>query len=90
MGELSEYLKEKYSRKRTSSEDLMHKNRVKNHIVSLVRKYLNPGDTLIIEALPRDIEYTMLVFNEEPLKTEVRMEQISESLFAVRLVELEL
>lgn len=90
LSELSEYFKEKYSKKRLKTEDLKRKTQVKNQIVALVKKYLKPGDTLIIEALPKDLDYAMVVFNEEPLRTEVRMEQTAENLFAVKMIELEL
>ena len=90
MGELTNYLLQKYSKGNTGTEDIMRKTKVKNKLLEVCEMYLNPGDELILEVLPKDLEYVMLVFNEEPLKSTVMASQIAENMFSVRYIEVEL
>jgi hypothetical protein len=90
LGELSDYFVQKYSKRSSKSEDMMKKTKVKNAILSLCDTILKPGDELIIEVLPKDLEYALLVFDEEPLKSTVTVYQISETLFSVKFIEMEL
>jgi hypothetical protein len=90
MGELSDYFIQKYSKRSSESEDMMKKTKMKNAILSLCDTLLKPGDELILEVIPRDLEYALLVFNEEPLKSTVIVSQLSETLFSVKFVEMDI
>lgn len=90
MGELLTYLTQKYSKNNAETEDIMRKTKIKNTIVSMCEGYLHEGDELIFEVLPKDLEYALPVFNEEPLKSTVEVSQISETLFSAKLIEIDL
>lgn len=88
MGELIDYFVQRYSKNTSESEDMMKKTRVKNTLSAMSETLLKPGDTLEFEVLPKDLPYVMLVVDEEPLKSTVTVEQVSESLFQMKLIEL--
>lgn len=90
MGELTDYIVQKYSKNSSASEDMMRKTKVKNTILALCDTYLKPGEEFVFEVLPRDLEYALLVFNEEPLKSTVTVSQIAETLFSVKYIEIDL
>jgi hypothetical protein len=89
LGELLDYVAQRYSKNNSASDDIMRKTRIKNVIAGLCDTYLKAGCTLEFEVLPRDIEYAMSVFDEEPLKSTVVVTQVSDSLFHARLIELD-
>ncbi len=90
MGELLDYVVQRYSKNSSASEDMMHKTKTKNKILALCDTYLKAGDELIFEVLPKDLEYALLVFDEEPLKSTVTVTQIAETLFSVKYIEMDL
>lgn len=92
MGEISEYLKEKYSKSHNSeTQELMNKQRVKNSILSVCDEFLEDADdVLTFEAVGKDIQYAIAVIVEEPIKSKYNISQISDTLFVAQLKEVEL
>lgn len=92
MGEITEYLKEKYSKSRNNeTQELMNKQRVKNTILSVCDKYLiDADDELTFEVEGKDIQYAVVVIVEEPIISKYDIAQISNTLFVAKLKELEL
>ena len=92
MGEISEYLKEKYTKSHNSEvQELMNKQRVKNSILSLCEAHLeDPGDSLTFEVVGKDIQYAVVAIVEEPIVSRFDIAQIDETLFTASLKELEL
>ena len=90
MGELFDYMKERYSKNTSESMDMMRRTQVKNKINALCNKYLHDDETLIFEVLPKDLPYAVMVFDEEPLKSTVQITQLSKSLFSAKLIEFNL
>lgn len=92
MGEITEYLKEKYSKSHNNeTQDLINKQRVKNKIIAECDKYLiDTDDELTFEVRGKDLQYAVIVIVEEPLVSKYIITQLSETLFSARLRELEL
>lgn len=91
MGEFSDYLKEKYSKKddKNVTLDQMQSQRVQNTISSLCKKYLTePGQVFRFEVALKDLQYVIVVIDEEPLKSMYDIMQITEIIFEARLKEL--
>ena len=92
MGEISEYLKEKYLKSRNSeTKEHMHKQKVKNYILSMCDEHLEEAnEEFIFEVIGKDLTYAVIVINEEPLFSKYEIMQISDTLFSARLREVEL
>lgn len=92
MGELAEYLKERFTKNHSSdTKDIMARQRVKNAIIQSCEQHLSDSDDeFTFEVLPRELSYAVEVIAEEPLKSNYIISQISETLFVVKLRELEL
>ena len=87
MGELAEFFKEKYINKSNiEARDIMQKQKVKNKILELCDKHLSSSkDIFIFEILPNDLPYAVSVIVEEPLVSKYVINQVSNSIFVVRL-----
>lgn len=88
MGELTEYIKERYFRKGSNAEtkDLMQRQRVKNAIQNICdSKITGPDEVLEFEISPKDLPYATEVIVEEPLKSKYDIIQTSETLFMAQL-----
>lgn len=92
MSEFTEALKDKYTKQRNSEiADKMAKQRVKVSILTLCDTYIKQsGDVLIFECSKNDLQYVVVAINEDPLKSKYVIQQLSETLFSSRLVELDL
>lgn len=92
MSEFTEALKAKYTKQRNSEiADKMAKQRVKVSILTLCDTYIKQsGDVLIFECSKNDLQYVVVAINEDPLKSKYVIQQLSETLFSSRLVELDL
>lgn len=90
MGEILEYLKERYTKPKTN-QALLAKQRVKNSILSVCDTNLvDADDVLTFEVLGTDLQYAVSVIVEEPLKSKYEINQISETLFTAKLREVDL
>lgn len=88
MGELLAYLKERYSKagERSEVQESMHRQRVKNSIISICEKYLKEaGDEFTFEVLGQDLTYAVIVIAEEPLSTRYDFVQVDANIFKARL-----
>lgn len=88
MGELLDYLKERYSKagERTEVQESMHRQRVKNSIISICETHLkDAGDEFTFEVLGQDLTYAIIVIAEEPLSTRYEFVQLDANLFKARL-----
>ena len=66
MGDLSQYFKERYSKNTSDTKDIMTRQRVKNAIVNICEENLREsGDTLVFEALSRELPYVVSVVTDE-------------------------
>lgn len=92
MGEITEYLKEKYTKSHNNeTQELISKQRVKSTILSVCDTYLKEAnDVVTFEVIGKDIQYVAIVVVEEPLKSKYEINQISDSLFTAKLREFEL
>lgn len=92
MGELAEYLKERFIKNHSSdTKNIMARQRVKNAIIqSCEHHLLDSDDEFTFEVLPEELSYAVEVIMEEPLKSNYIISQISETLFVVKLREIEL
>lgn len=91
MGDLSQYFKERYSKNTSDTKDIMTRQRVKNAIVNICEENLRePGDTLVFEALSRELPYVVSVVTDEYVKSRYIINQISETLFTATLQEVDL
>ena len=92
MGEISEYLKEKYMKNKGSNQkDLMNKQRVKNALLRSCEEHvLEPDDKYTFEVLPNDLQYVLSSVMEEPIKSRYIITQISNTLFVAELQEIDL
>lgn len=91
MGDLSQYFKERYSKNTSDTKDIMIRQRVKNAIVNICEENLRePGDTLVFEALSRELPYVVSVVTDEYVKSRYIINQISETLFTATLQEVDL
>lgn len=92
MGELTEYIKEKYFKKNSNeSKDLMQRQKVKNAIQTICdSKITGPDEMLEFEISPKDLPYATEVIMEEPIKSKYDIVQTSETLFIARLKVLDI
>ena len=92
MGELLDCFKERFTKdNRSETKDMMNKQRVKNAIADLCNAYLSDiGQEFIFEVSPKDLQYAVVVIDEEPLKSRYTIMQISDSLFSAKLQEISL
>ena len=92
MGELAEYLKERFTKNHSlDTKNIMARQRVKNAIIQSCEQHLlDSEDEFTFEVLPRELSYAVEVIAEEPLKSNYIISQISETLFVVKLREIEL
>lgn len=91
MGDLSQYFKERYSKNTSDTKDIMTRQRVKNAIVNICEENLREsGDTLVFEALSRELPYVVSVVTDEYVKSRYIINQISETLFTATLQEVDL
>ena len=67
---------------------MIRKSQVKNTILELINTLLQPGDELVFEVSNKDLPYTILVVSEDPIKSLVSVEQMSETLFKAKLLDL--
>lgn len=89
--ELLDYLKDKYSKGNDKNATLeqMNRQKVKNTISSLCKKYLTEaGQVFIFEVSRKDLPYVIIAIDEEPIKSMYDIVQISETLFKVNLKEI--
>lgn len=91
MSDFSELVSEKFRKStKDTTVDLMKKSKVKNSIMALINDNLKSGDELIFEVGPQDLAYTLLVVDEEPIKTLVSVEQVDQFLFKIKLRDVNL
>lgn len=92
MGELSEYIKERYFKKGSNdAKDLMQRQKVKNAIQTICDTHINgPDEMLEFEISPKDLPYATEVITEEPLRSKYDIIQTSETLFMAKLKVLDL
>lgn len=92
MGEISEYLKEKYFRFHNSeTKEHMYKQKVKNAILNICDDNLeDEDDELIFEVVGKDLTYAVSVINEEPIYSKYIITQTSDTLFSAKLRSIEL
>lgn len=91
MGELMEYVKERYSKNdRSDTKDMMDKQRIKNSILAVCDNHIKGEDSLVFEVLPSGLQYAVAVVTEEPLRSKYDILQISDTLFMARLRSVEL
>lgn len=92
MGDLMEYVKERYSKNdKSDTKDMMDKQRIKNSIMSVCDENIkDAGDSFIFEVMPSGLQYAVAVVNEEPLRSKYDIVQISDSLFSASLKAVEL
>lgn len=92
MGELSEYIKERYFKKGSSeSRDLMQRQKVKNAIQAICdRHIIGPDELFEFEVSPKDLPYATEVIVEEPLRSKYDIVQTSETLFMAKLKVLDI
>lgn len=92
MGEILEYLKEKYTKSHNSeTQELINKQRVKNTVLFACDTHLKDADdVLTFEVIGKDLQYIAMVVVEEPLKSKYEIHQKSDSLFSAKLREIEL
>ena len=92
MGELLNYLKDKYTRSgnRSEMQDSISKQRIKNSIVSACETYLhNAGESFTFEVSEKDIPYALAVIDEEPLRSRYNIIQTGASLLCASLKEID-
>lgn len=78
-------------KKDKTSFERLELNKVKSTIESLCDQYLeNPNDILTFEALPSAIEYVVELFTSGVLSEKYEYDQITDTLFRIKLRELEL
>lgn len=91
MGELMEYVKERYAKNdRSDTKDMMDKQRIKNSILAVCDEYIKDDSSLIFEVLPSGLQYAVAVVTEEPLRSKYDIVQISDTLFAASLKSVEI
>lgn len=91
MGELLDYLNQRYSNKNSVSEDVYQKVKVKTALYSTLSKYLSgTEDSLIFEVAEKDLPYAVIAFEEDPIKSSYIIEQISPNTFRATPVVIEL
>lgn len=91
--ELVDYFKTRYSRSEDKREtlDQMNMQKIKNQISLLCEKYLTEsGQVFTFEVTKKDLQYVIVVIDEEPLVSLYEIAQISETLFQARLRDLDL
>lgn len=89
--ELFDYLKERYSKgsDKDATLEQMNRQRVKNTISDLCKKYLtNAGQLFKFEVSQKDLPYVIVAIEEEPLRSMYDIMQVSETLFTASLKEL--
>lgn len=89
--ELFDYFKERYSKNNDKDVtlDQMNRQRVKNTISKLCKKYLTQaGQVFKFEVSLKDLPYAIVAIEEEPLKSMYDIVQISETLFVANLKEI--
>lgn len=92
MGELWDYLKDKYSKSggRTVMQDSMSKQRVKNSIVSVCETYLKEaGAQFTFEVSDKDLPFALAVLDEEPLHSRYNIIQVGSNLLCASLKEID-
>lgn len=92
MGELLEYLKERYmGSKNSEARDLMQRQKVKNAILQACETHIKePEDTFTFEILPSDLPYATEVVDEEAISSKYQITQTSATLFVAKLKVIEL
>lgn len=92
MGELTDYLKERYLKSNTSeTKDMMQKQKVKNAIMSVCDECIGDSSGILtFEVNPEDLVYATEVVLEEPLCSKYTIVQISDTLFSAKIQEVEL
>ena len=91
MGEILEIFKEKYLKSNDgSSKEIMEKQKIKNELMGVCETLKDPLDVLMIEVSPKNLGYVLEVIMEEPLISSFSFSQVSETMFAVQLREIEL
>ena len=91
MSDFSELMSEKFKgSSKEVSVDLIKKSKVKNSIMRLIDENLKTGDELIFEVSPQELPYVLLAVDEDPIKSMVTVEQISEVLFKISLINIDL
>lgn len=78
----------KASKKDSTSHERLEKSKVRVAIESICEQYLvNFNDVLTFEALPSALDNTLELIEEQALTNKYEFEQISDTLFRVRLKE---
>lgn len=79
----------KMTKKDNASHERLEKSKVRVAIESLCEQYLvNFDDVLTFEALPSALDNTLELIEEQVLTNKYEFEQISDTLFRVRLKEI--
>lgn len=87
--EIFTVLKDKMSKKDTTSTDRLERNRVRATIESICDANLKDSfDVLTFEALPSAINDVISVLEEPRLKEKYEFIQVSETLFQIKMKEL--
>lgn len=92
MSEFTEAVKQRYMKPKNSEvQDKINKQQVKGVILSLCETYLETSeDVLTFESLKGELQYVIEAINEEPLKSRFIINQVSETLFEARLIEIDI
>lgn len=92
MGELLDYIKDRYSKQdRSVTQDMMERTKVKNAICDTCDAHLTEAGTEFqFEVASKDLPHAVSVILEEPLRSKYDIVQISPTIFSARLKEIEL
>lgn len=93
MGSLFNTIRDRYSKSGEKNVVLeqMARQKIKNRISALCEEYLEEaGQVFTFEVAEKDLSNTIAVLDEEPLRSMYDIIQVSESLFEVRLKELDI
>lgn len=91
MGEISEYLREKYFKSKASDNlEVMRKQRIKNSILTLCDEYLTEvGQVLTFQVEVADSSNASMAILEEPLVSRYTINQTSNTMFEASIREIE-
>mgnify|MGYP001851194351 CR=1 FL=1 len=90
MGELLDYVKERFLKSSGSeSKELMKKQIVKNSILNLADRLDSTDEALEIEVSKSDLPYVPEVIYDEQITSKYNITQIGETLFIIKLKEID-
>lgn len=89
--EVFRLLTTKFLKKEKKSSTLLEKNKVRSAIENICKEYLvDFDDVLTFEALPNALDNTIAVITEKELNSKYEFIQEDETIFSVRLRELDI